>query len=330
MAFLIFITNFALLVVAGRVSKSNPLLKQGLILTASVMTWLLLSFLLPHLLPGSPLFFFKGEGMAASDDLLKAFGDYYRPDLPISRQFLLYLRHAITLDLGYSFYFKTSVSALVPKALAYTLGLALPALCLGTGLSFVLGLFLGTASKRFNWLPLLLALQAFPVFLSAQLIQMIYFYRSNFLRTGSILSFDTGALSTNVFAHFFLPFLVLTITGIPATAVFVYKNVQYLEKEPCRVFAAYLNIQAKDIRLYYHIKPMLPEMMDRLNVQIIAAITRGLFVEAVFAYPGLGTLLQQAVARRDYPILQGIMLYTGLFVLLLNQLFSLIRSKYNG
>ena len=55
-----------------------------------------------------------------------------------------------------------------------------------------------------------------------------------------------------------------------------------------------------------------------MGVQVSTLVTGALFVETVFSYPGIGTLLFRALQTRDYPLIQGILLVTAVVVLLAN------------
>jgi peptide/nickel transport system permease protein len=58
--------------------------------------------------------------------------------------------------------------------------------------------------------------------------------------------------------------------------------------------------------------------LTALGVQMAFAVNASLFVEAVFAYPGIGTLVNGAVTARDYPLLQGLFLMLALVVIAIN------------
>ena len=57
---------------------------------------------------------------------------------------------------------------------------------------------------------------------------------------------------------------------------------------------------------------------DVLGLRIAFMVTGALVVETIYSYPGLGTLLFNAVARRDLPLIQGIVLLSSLIVLFVN------------
>jgi len=68
-------------------------------------------------------------------------------------------------------------------------------------------------------------------------------------------------------------------------------------------------------------------VITRTGIQLGRMITGVLFVEIVFAYPGLGYLTYEALLTRDYPILQGVLLIVAVSVLIANFLVDLSYSK---
>ncbi len=93
------------------------------------------------------------------------------------------------------------------------------------------------------------------------------------------------------------------------------------------MMAYYLNIDETQVHNKFIFKNIVPEILGKLNVQFIYAITGSLFAEAVFSYPGLGQLLKTAASGRDYPLIQGILILVCLYGLAVNLLFELILKN---
>ena len=71
---------------------------------------------------------------------------------------------------------------------------------------------------------------------------------------------------------------------------------------------------------------MLP-VVTRTGIWVGRMVTGALFVELVFAYPGLGYLTYEALLARDYPVIQGVFLLVAILVLLANYLVDLTYPK---
>ncbi len=125
-----------------------------------------------------------------------------------------------------------------------------------------------------------------------------------------------------------LPLIILMIAEIPSNAVFAYHSTQKVKKAPYVAFAYYLNISRRNIRLHYIIKNILPDLWGRLNIQTVMCIMGSMFVEAVFSYPGLGSLLKNAASYRDYTMMQGILLVTCLYGIAVNLIYELVLGRF--
>lgn len=299
---------------------------------------LLISFFLPRLIPGNPLYALAGEGSGYTAEVplasLERFEEYYSPDLPLPQQFVRYLSHLSRFDLGYSFFYKTPVIDRIVGAAKWTLLLSLTALALATVLGTLLGVFMGLRRKNRGALlvPPLLAVQAIPTFLLAAVAQIVLAYRLQlFPATGAV---TPGMLpgqpgyAADVFSHMLLPLIILTVSEIPSIAMFAFNSTMRVKQAPFVAFAHYLNISPAQIRLQFIIKNIVPDLMGKLNIQAIMCIMGSMFVEAVFSYPGLGQLLKNATSYRDYPLMQGILLISCLYGIAVNLIFELILTRH--
>ena len=299
---------------------------------------ILISFVLPRLIPGSPLNALAGEGSGYSDGVpgaaMKQFEDYYAPELPLYQQFARYLGHLARLDLGISFFYKTPVLDRILAAARWTLQLSVTALALSSVLGVLLGVAMGLARKGRGTvlIPPLLAVQAVPTFLLAALAQLLLAYQLGlFPPTGAMTPGMSAAQSgywADVFSHMALPLIVLTVSEIPPISIFAYNSTLRVKREPYVAFATYLSISPAQVRWKFIIKNILPDLVGKLNIQAIMCVMGSMFVEAVFSYPGLGQLLKNATNYRDYPLMQGILLISCLYGIAVNLLFALLLDRH--
>lgn len=315
--------------------RRNSVLRLILRYILYLLVAILVSFALPRLIPGNPLFLLAGDhGIDVPSNLLKQFEAYYAPDLPIVEQFFLYLRNLAKFDLGYSFYYKTSVITRILGAFKWTMILSVPALLISTMLAIGLGVRMGLAPKGrgASLLPPLLAIQAVPTVLIAALGQILLGYKLRvFPASGAYtpgMTPHSPGYALDVLAHLLLPLIILIIAEIPSTAIFAYNSTLRIKQEQYVTFAKYLGIDHRDVRREFIIKNILPEMLGKLSIQAIMCVAGSLFVEAVFSYPGLGTLLKQATSYRDYPLMQGILLMSCLYGIGINFIFEFILHRY--
>lgn len=300
---------------------------------AYIFLILFISFLLPRIIPGSPLSYAEYDtyilNQSLPEDTFNAFKEYYAPDKPILEQFALFLKHLMNLDLGYSFYYRMPVMNLIKGRLPWTLLLSLSSLLISSIVSIKMGISASLAGKSSKLKMLfMIGVQAMPTFLVAVLIQGIVGYRLKlFPAWGAytpgieIYSFE---FYKDVLWHIILPLSTLIICEIPGIYILAYNSTQKIKKENYVTFAKYLNIDEKQIQSKFIFKNIIPELLGKINVQFIYAITGSIFIEAIFSYPGIGLLLKSATSSRDYPLMQGILIITCFYGLAINLIFEII------
>lgn len=131
----------------------------------------------------------------------------------------------------------------------------------------------------------------------------------------------------DVLTHMLLPLIILILSEIPSVAIFAFSSTLRVKQAPFVAFAHYLNIAPMQVKLSFIIKNIVPDLMGKLNIQAIMCIMGSMFVEAVFSYPGLGQLLKNATNYRDYPLMQGILLISCLYGIVVNLIFELILAR---
>lgn len=295
------------------------------------------TFLLPRIIPGSPLALSDTDSyvlnLSLPEETFNSFKEYYAPDKPLGEQFLLYLKNILTLDLGYSFYYKMPVSKLIVGRLPWTILLSMVSLLLSCFIAIPLGIkhALSKKMKKYSVMSIV-TMQAIPAFIVAIIIQLIFAYRLKlFPSSGAYtvgVQFFTGAFYIDVLKHMVLPLITLLIGEIPAMYILSYNSAKRIKDENYVKMASYLNIGKAQITKSFIFLNMIPELIGKLNIQFIYVITGSLFVETVFSYPGMGQLLNVAASNRDYILLQGILLLVAFYGLVVNFVFEIILKKF--
>lgn len=212
--------------------------------------------------------------------------------------------------------------------------LSVPALVISTTIAIALGVRMGLAKKGrgASLLAPLLAIQAIPTFLLAALAQILLGYKWRiFPASGAYTAGMTPQLpgyGLDVLVHMLLPLIILIIAEIPSTVIFAYNSTLRTKQEQYVAFARYLGISKSDVQRKFIIKNIMPEMLGKLSIQAIMCVAGSLFVEAVFSYPGLGSLLRLATSYRDYPLMQGILLVSCLYGIAVNLVFEFVLHSY--
>lgn len=304
---------------------------------ATVAVLVVLTFAVPRAMPGDPLLALLDPGATTyvQDEAMRAeLAEYYGLDRPLTEQFVSYLGGLARGDLGTSIRFNRPVAELLGERLPWTL------LLIGTAMvaSLVLGLAAGVHSAWRRGRPvdtgmlgLFLSLRNFPPFFLASIalyvfaVQLGWAPLSGARTTFAELGTWEGLL--DVAHHLALPAAVLTAQ---------FAGGHYLVMRAAMVGelgADYLRMgQAKGLRerrlkYRYAARNALLPVVTRMAMQIAFAVTGSVFIETVFAYPGMGRLTFEAVAYRDYPTLQACLLLLALLVVTGNYLADTLYAR---
>ena len=297
---------------------------------------LMLNFLLPRLMPGDPLMAIYGdEALIAMTTELKAhLVERFALDEPLWQQLGAYFLALFQGELGHSYYYNAPVLSVILGRLPWTLLLVGTSLVLSTILGIVLGIESGwrRGSKTDRaMLAGLMSLNGFPDFFLGMLLLILFGVTLGVFPLAGALTPYSGlsgiALVLDVLRHLFLPVTALTLAHLASGYLLTRNTMITVLKEPYMLTAKAKGLSERILK-YRHAgrNSMLP-VVTRTGIWIGRMVTGALFVELVFAYPGIGYLTYEALLARDYPIIQGVFLMVAIFVLVANFLVDLSYPK---
>jgi peptide/nickel transport system permease protein len=284
-----------------------------------------LLFFLMRLAPGDPLSRLAGD-RAISERELEFLRRRFGLNQPLGSQFVAFLGGVARGDLGVSIeHYPEKVSSLLASRAPATLLLGATVLLL----NFTLGIWLGVAQavrrgSRFDrWLTrLALAGYAMPSFWLGLVLVAFVSLRWHLLpaaqMTDPLLPFDAGpwARALDVLRHLILPALTLSLTSIAImlrhqrAAMLSVFRLDYVSAARAR------GLTERRVRWGHAWRNTLAPMITLLGLWLPILVSGSIFVEAIFNWPGLGSLANEAIGARDYPVLLGTaMLVSGAVVL---------------
>lgn len=293
---------------------------------------LTLNFLLPRLIPGNPVDAIVGQlaaGGGAGGEQLQRIHEHYMQEFglnkPMWQQYLIYIGHVFRGDFGTSFgQYPASVNKLIGQALPWTIAVQLPAIVIGWLVGNVLG---AVAAFKGGWIDRgafvsSLFLSSVPPFAFAIILLFVVAVKWGVLPVGGAYSFGlspelTPAFFGDAITYFWLPFWSLALVFIGGQAVGMRSMAVYELGTDYVNYNRGLGVRDDITVRYIFRNAMLPQFTG-LGLSIAGLITGGLIIELVFSYPGLGTLLFNAIGQNDYPVIQAITLLITLAVLLAN------------
>jgi peptide/nickel transport system permease protein len=268
-----------------------------------------LVFLLIHLVPGDPVEVMLGEGASAADRgaLRAALG----LDRPLAEQYLGYLGRIARLDLGVSLHDRRPVLDLLLERAGPTLELALAALILAVLIALPLGVLAaqhrgGTLDRVAMTVSLIGA--AIPNFWLGPLLILLFSLWLGWMpvsgRDGwSSLVLPALTLGTG---------LAAVLARMVRASVLEVLNEDYVRTARAKGLGPVAVLWGHALRTAW-----LP-ILTLIGLQLGALLAGAVITETVFAWPGLGSLLVEAIQQRDYPVVQGAVLLISLTYVLVN------------
>ncbi|WP_170245131.1 ABC transporter permease [Pararhodospirillum oryzae] len=298
-----------------------------------------LNFVALHALPGDPLTVLLGDAtLVFPDEALRArLADLHGLDGSLGERFLRYVGRLARGDLGWSLSHAAPVRDLVIQMLPWTLALVACA----SVLAFVLGLGGGVeaalrhGSRENPWILATLAfLDSIPPFVKAILILFVFGLWLEVVPTAGALapfSDTTGlARALELAHHAVAPVATLAVHETSKLLLFARGTTLALLSRPFLTVAVAKGVGPWRLRRAYLAPNALAAVVARTAALMSGMMAGAVFVETVFAYPGIGRLAVEAIAVRDLPLAQGLFLVLGAVILTLNLVADLIVLRLDA
>jgi ABC-type dipeptide/oligopeptide/nickel transport system permease component len=280
-----------------------------------------ISFVMVRQMPGDPAVLIANQAREteAPPELVERIRREYGFDRGIVEQYRHWLQRVIFEgDLGYSTRTKRPVLAEIQSSLPASLRLGLITFGLTLIISFPLGLLAGVTNNKILdlWIQSMAWINySVPVFLLAVLL--IWFFAVD-LRLLPAIGHETGR-------HYVLPVAALSVHLSGWTTQVIRTSVREISEKPYIQFAHAKGLKWIRVILIHTLKPALFPISTALLIQLGNLVSGSFIIETIFAWNGIGRLLVDSIMARDFPIIQGILLYTGGIFALIN---ILIDSLY--
>jgi peptide/nickel transport system permease protein len=296
-------------------------LAQGVAIMVGVTT---LTFVLIHAVPGEPFAAVLGEARL-SPEMREAWRAHYGLDRPLSVQYAVYLGNVVRGDLGSSFASQRSVSEVLRDYVPNTLLLMTVALAF----SFLIGAALGAlqAARSGTLFDRItsragLVIAAIPDFWLATAAIFIFAVRWRFLPPGGMVdvglhdSYSWLGRVLDTGRHLVLPAATLALTM--SAVVARYQRDALLEALPQDYVrtARAKGMSERRVVLRHALRNALLPTITLLGLALPALLGGAVFVETVFAWPGMGLLAVNAVTAFDYPVVLATTLLGSAMVVL--------------
>ncbi len=292
-----------------------------------------LSFLLLKLAPGDAADVLAGEAASATPQYLAMLRQKFGLDLPWYVQLLKYLQHVAMLDLGYSFRHDEPVLRLILERLGPTLMLMIPTAVFATGMGSLLGLLAARRGHRLRDTAILivsLVSYATPLFWVGLMLILVFSLRLGWFPTSgmeTVGAFNEGwDRVIDIVHHLVLPLVTLslfylaTYTRLMRASMLEQSGMEYVTTARAK------GLSERRIVFKHVVRNAVLPVVTMAGIQFGSLLGGSVVVETVFGWPGLGTLIFEAVFGRDVNLLLGVFVLSAFLVMGMNLAVDVVYS----
>jgi len=306
------------------------ILKRILLIIPTILIASLFSFLIIRLAPGDPAIVMLGA-YGSQEDL-----DRYRQTLGLDQpwhvQYLLYMQRVVAGNWGDSIFSHVSVLGLVFSRFLNTLELTVASMLFATGLGVSIGYLAFDASRKGRkaltslYDTITTVSFAIPTFWFGLILILVF---SHYL--GWLPSMGFGGPQYLVLPALTLGMWAFGIIARQTKTAMLQESTEYYVK-----FAMSKGLPERKVMIKHVLRNALIPIITTISLQATALLAGAVITETVFNYPGLGYLLINSIFQRDYPLIQGAILFSLIIFVFVNfvidALYGLIdpRIGYEG
>ena len=307
-------------------------LLQGIVVVFVVVT---LTFILFRLAPGDP-FTRMGQSSSASEEFKAQARRNLGLDQPLHTQYLRYITNVARGDLGMSFSEQRPVLEAIVARMPATVALAATALLI----DFVLGILIGATqgaragSKLDDLLSvMMLTLYSVPVFWLGLMFVLVFAYNVGLLdllpatgsKTTGVYEYLTplGQLSDRI-RHLMLPAITLGLVGAAGTARYQRAAMLDVIRQDFIRTARAKGLREPTVLLRHALRNSLLPIITLFGLSFPILLSGAVLVETVFAWPGLGKFMVDAILARDYNVVTGAVIISACMVVVGNLLADIL------
>ncbi|HSB70459.1 MAG TPA: ABC transporter permease [Candidatus Methylomirabilis sp.] len=297
-----------------------------------ILGMIVVNFLLIHLAPGDPVTIFLGN-LGTSEEYVQTIRERLGLDRPISVQLLIYMGNILRGDLGFSYVSQERVLALILGRVPATLLLVGTALMLASALGVILGVV--SARRPYSLADTLNSFVALigysvPVFWFGQLLLMFLSLKLGLFPAQGMISLrrmPSGmAYYLDVGHHLALPVLALGLRYLAVNSRYTRASMLEVLGLDYVTTARAKGLPERQVFYRHALRNALLPVVTLFGMNVGVVFAGAVLTEAVFAWPGLGMLMLNAVYARDYPMLMGLLLAISVMVILANLVTDILYA----
>lgn len=285
-------------------------------------------FLMLHLAPGDPAAIIAGDNATPQNiaDIRARLG----LDQPVWWQFLTWMGTLLQGDLGRSMFWGDTVFSLIAQRAAPTISLAVTTLLVAVTLALILGV--AAAARAGTWVDrLVMAFAALgfsvPVFVVGYFLIFVFAIQLRWLPVQGYTPMMEGVLPW--LRNLVLPSVALGLAYVALIARITRTTMLDVLAEDYMRTARAKGVSTGPILFKHALKNAAVPIVTVIGIGVALLIGGAVVTESVFAIPGLGRLTVDAILRRDYPVIQGVVLLFSFMYVLVNLGVDLLYTVFD-
>ena len=290
----------------------NYAIRRALWLVPTLLAMALVTFLVMHATPGSPLDPVAEGANPLSPEAQKNLAQHYGLDKPLYQQFAIFVGKALRGDFGNSFVYRTrTVSEIIVDAFPVSLFLGAMALALAVAGGLMLGILAAVYQNR-SWDYVSVTLATFGVAVPNFVLAVFFIILFSFL----VPLFPTGGWDTP--RTWVLPTITLALGPMGIIARFTRASMLEVIRADYTLTARSKGLSETPVIFKHALKNALIPIVTLLGPLFAAVGTGSFFVESIFRVPGMGRFFVLSMTGRDYPMIMAVVLTYGAFLAIMN------------
>jgi peptide/nickel transport system permease protein len=286
----------------------------GILLGVSILV-----FVAVRLVPGDPVSLMLGKADTTNPQMVAEFRRAYGLDDPLPVQYLAWLSHIARGDFGRSLDTQEPVAGILGRRISATLILASVAAVIAAFVGVLWGVAAayskGVVGHGLRSLPMVL--MSIPAYTLGIALTFIFAVSLRVLPSSGMQSPVDGGGPLDLLRHLILPAVTLAVFPAALTARITSGTLDELRHEEYVRTAFASGLSGRRVALRHVLPNALLPIITNIGVLIGGMFTAAVFVETIFGWPGVGTMMVSAVGGRDYPTLQaGAFVVAAVFVII--------------
>lgn len=236
---------------------------------------------------------------------------------PLAVRYVIWMKEMATGNLGYSLIKSQPVARMMGEGLKNTLLLMTLALVVSAVIGIVFGIL--SAIKQHTFVDYILTTFAFvgvgmPSFFFALILILVGALQLGWFPTSGIVTPGDGSLPDRL-KHMVLPLIALAITGCGSIMRYMRSSLIEVMNEDYITVARAKGLTSTKVVTRHAVRNALLPIITVLGLRIPHLFSGAVVIESIFSIPGIGSILVEAMKTKDYPVIMGGVLMTGVLVL---------------